>query len=98
MVTEEGVEPPTSRIWVVRSNQLSYSAKKNKISYILKDSPQPQVLFSFGLLKTNREESLSVADYIIVLKNGKIIEEGNAEYVFNFPKNTYTKNLLSSVI
>ena len=26
MVAEEGFEPPTSRIWAVRSDQLSYSA------------------------------------------------------------------------
>ena len=57
LVAEEGFEPPTSRIWVVRSNQLSYSAF-NKI-YTLNDSPHPHVLFSFGFLNTNLDANLS---------------------------------------
>ena len=40
----------------------------------------------------------AVADYIIVLKNGKIIEEGKSELIFNNPKENYTKNLLQAVI
>ena len=39
-----------------------------------------------------------IADYIVVLKNGKIIEEGETEKVFAQPKNIYTKNLLSSIL
>ena len=40
----------------------------------------------------------SVADNILVLKNGKLIESGNTDEIFNNPKNDYTKTLLSAVI
>ena len=40
----------------------------------------------------------SVADKIIVLQKGKIVEDGNAEKIFKKPKNTYTKKLLDSII
>ena len=40
----------------------------------------------------------AVSDYIIVLKNGKIVEEGNKNFIFNEPKNNYTKELISSVV
>jgi len=40
----------------------------------------------------------AMSDYIIVLKNGKVIEEGNSEKIFYSPINSYTKNLLQSVI
>ena len=40
----------------------------------------------------------SVADYIIVLKEGKIVEEGETDKIFNQPQNIYTKDLISSVI
>jgi ABC-type dipeptide/oligopeptide/nickel transport system ATPase component len=39
-----------------------------------------------------------MSDYIIVIKNGKIIEEGSSKDIFNNPKNSYTKELLTSVI
>ena len=40
----------------------------------------------------------AVSDYIIVLKNGKIVEEGNKNLIFNKPKNNYTKELISSIV
>ena len=40
----------------------------------------------------------AVSDYIIVLKNGKIVEEDEANYIFNSPKKDYTKKLLRSII
>ena len=39
-----------------------------------------------------------VADKIIVLEKGKVIESGNINDVFDNPKNNYTKRLLKSVI
>ncbi|MHC6220714.1 ABC transporter ATP-binding protein [Arthrobacter sp. MMS24-S77] len=36
------------------------------------------------------------ADRIIVMKSGRIVEEGSAEQVFNNPKNAYTKELLAA--
>ena len=40
----------------------------------------------------------AMSDYIIVLKNGKIIEEGEASAIFNSPKEQYTNKLLQSVV
>ena len=40
----------------------------------------------------------SVSDYIIVMKNAKIIEEGTTDSIFNKPFTTYTKKLLQAVI
>ena len=36
MVAVEGFEPPTSRVWTVRSSQLSYTASLSLVSYIQK--------------------------------------------------------------
>ena len=38
----------------------------------------------------------AVADYIIVMKDGKIIEEGYKKNIMSNPKNEYTKKLLSA--
>ena len=37
-------------------------------------------------------------DRIIVMKNGKIVEEGPSEEVIRSPKNAYTKLLMDSVL
>ena len=40
----------------------------------------------------------SVADKIIVLQKGKIVEQNTAKNLFESPKNPYTKNLISGII
>ena len=40
----------------------------------------------------------SIADKIIVLKKGAVIEEKNTEEIFNNPETEYTKNLIRSVL
>ena len=40
----------------------------------------------------------SIADKVIVLKNGVIIEENNTNDIFKFPKSEYTKDLITSVL
>ena len=40
----------------------------------------------------------SVADKIIVLQKGKIVEQNTAKKLFESPKNPYTKNLISGII
>lgn len=37
------------------------------------------------------------ADYVIVMKDGKIIEQGMTEKLYSAPQNDYTKNLLYSI-
>lgn len=39
----------------------------------------------------------SIADRVIVLKNGEIVEEGRTEEVFHHPKESYTKELLAAI-
>ena len=38
----------------------NWATPPNFYFYILNDSPHPQVLFSFGFLKTNRDDNLSL--------------------------------------
>ena len=40
----------------------------------------------------------SIADKIIVLKSGYVIEENSTKEIFEKPKSTYTKNLIKSVL
>ena len=40
----------------------------------------------------------AVSDYVLVLKDGKVIEEGESEEIFNFAKQKYTNKLLQSFI
>lgn len=37
-----------------------------------------------------------ISDYIAVMKDGKIVEQGKAENVFEYPQHNYTKTLISS--
>ena len=40
----------------------------------------------------------AVSDYIIVIRNGNIVEEGKTESIFNRPQTAYTKNLLQAIV
>jgi oligopeptide transport system ATP-binding protein len=37
-----------------------------------------------------------MADYIMVMKDGKVVEEGPTEQVFAAPRQDYTKTLLAA--
>ena len=39
-----------------------------------------------------------MSDYIFVMKDGKIVESGLSNDVFNNPKEKYTKKLLSAAL
>ncbi|MBN1634347.1 MAG: ABC transporter ATP-binding protein [Ignavibacteria bacterium] len=39
----------------------------------------------------------NISDYVVVMNEGKIVEEGNTDEIFNNPQNDYTKKLLSSI-
>ena len=58
----------------------------------LKNKFNMSVLFISHDLRLVRK----IADKIIVMKNGKIVESGEAEYIFSHPKNDYTKKLIHS--
>ena len=59
----------------------------------LKKELKMSVLFithDFGIIN-------KVADSVLVVKNGKVIEEGKKTEIFSFPKKDYTKRLLEAV-
>tara|TARA_B110000196_G_C21117524_1_gene651365 strand:- start:41 stop:1618 length:1578 start_codon:yes stop_codon:yes gene_type:complete len=82
------LDEPTSALDVSIQNQiielLNNLQKKYSLSYIF-------ISHNMNVIK-------SVADKVIVLKNGKIIEDGSARNIFENPQNIYTKKLLQSVI
>ena len=38
----------------------------------------------------------ALCNYVIVMKNGKVVEEGPSREIFNHPKDDYTKALLAA--
>ena len=64
----------------------------------LLDSLQKKYQLSYIFISHDMNVIRSVSDYIVVLKDGKIIEEGAAENIFQKPHNSYTKNLLESIV
>lgn len=64
-------------------NLLKDLQKKLNISYIF-------ISHDLGVVKY-------MADRILVMENGKIIEQGNRDEVFNNPKEEYTRMLLNSI-
>ena len=82
------LDEPTSALDVSIQNQilemLNYLQKKFDLSYIF-------ISHDMNIIK-------AMSDYILVLKNGKIIEEGNAEEVFMKPKTEYTQKLIQSIL
>jgi len=81
------LDEPTSALNVRIQNQIIKLLNNLQIKYHL----------SYIFISHDINVIQSVSDYIIVLQKGKIIEEGSSEEIFNFPKNDYTKNLLSAV-
>ena len=59
---------------------------------------QKKYSLSYIFISHDMKVIKAVSDYIIVIKNGKIVEEGKTESVFNNPQKNYTKNLLQAVI
>ena len=71
-------------------------------------SMQNQLLSYFKFLKDNQKMAIlfithdisaasSIADRIIVMKDGRIVEEGETQELINNPKDAYTKNLIESI-
>ena len=82
------LDEPTSALDVSIQSQildlLNELQKKYNLSYIF-------ISHDLKVIK-------AMSDYILVLKNGKVIEEGKSDKIFHSPINAYTKNLLQSVI
>jgi microcin C transport system ATP-binding protein len=82
------LDEPTSALDVTIQNQILDLLNNLQLKYQL----------SYIFISHDMKVINSVADYIIVLKEGKIVEEGETDKIFNQPQNTYTKDLISSVI
>lgn len=56
--------------------------------------------YGFSMLFITHDLILAqkITDYFYVLKEGKVIEEGDGLKIFNKPSHTYTKKLVSSII
>ena len=54
--------------------------------------------FNISIPSAFTQSSVSVADKIIVLRKGVIIEESSSENIFNNPQSEYTKNLIKAVL
>ena len=82
------LDEPTSALDISIQNQilqmLNYLQKKFNLSYIF-------ISHDMNVIK-------AMSDYILVLKNGKIIEEGKANEVFMKPKTEYTQKLIQSIL
>jgi len=57
---------------------------------------------SFGLTYLFISHDLSVvrhmSDRILVMKDGKLVEEGTGEQIFAHPSSTYTRELVNSIL
>lgn len=70
---------------------------QNKILDLLNDL-QNKYNLSYIFISHDIKTIKAVSDYIIVMKNGKIVEEGEKNIIFDFPQQQYTKKLLQAAI
>ena len=82
------LDEPTSALDVSIQNQI----------LDLLNELQEKFSLSYIFISHDMKIIRAMSDYILVLKDGKIIEEGNSENIFNSPKNNYTQNLIQSII
>ncbi len=82
------LDEPTSALDVNIQNQIIDLLNKLQTKYNL----------SYIFISHDIKVIKSVSDYIIVIKNGKIVEENSADQIFEKPQNIYTKKLLTSII
>ena len=73
---------PTSSLDVVIQKQI--------LDYLLNLKKQTTFVF----VTHNIQVARYIADQIVVIKDGIIVEKGNVETLFNTPKHPYTKSLL----
>ncbi len=66
---------------------------RDALMLILKEIPRK---FNIPVLHVthNRDEAYSLADRIVVLHGGKVVEEGDPDEVFNRPKSLFTANFV----
>jgi len=82
------LDEPTSALDISIQNQILDLLKNLQNKYNL----------SFIFISHDMNVIKAMSDYILVLKNGKIVEEGDANSIFNSPKEIYTHKLLQSIV
>ena len=82
------LDEPTSALDITVQNQIIN----------LLNELQKKLFLSYVFISHNMKVIKSIADKVIVLKNGIIIEENNTNDIFKFPKSEYTKDLITSVL
>ena len=82
------LDEPTSSLDVSIQTQildlLNDLQQKNNLSYIF--------------ISHDMKVIQAMSDYIIVIKNGNIVEEGKTDVIFNRPQTAYTKDLLQAIV
>ena len=82
------LDEPTSALDVSIQNQilqmLNFLQKKFDLSYIF-------ISHDMNIIK-------AMSDYILVLRSGKIIEEGNTNEIFTKPRTEYTQKLIQAIL
>ncbi len=82
------LDEPTSALDITIQNQI----------LDLLNELQLELSLSYIFISHDMKVIRSVADKVVVLKDGYIIEENTCDEIFNNPKSEYTKNLIRSVI
>ena len=71
--------------------------KPNQILDLL-NNLQEKYSLSFIFISHDMKVIKAVSDYIIVIKDGRIVEKGTTHNIFNNSNSSYTKALLQAVI
>ena len=82
------LDEPTSALDITIQNQI----------IDLLNELQQKLFLSYIFISHDMKVIQSVADRIIVLKNGFVVEENNTAEIFKSPKSNYTHNLIKSVL
>ena len=82
------LDEPTSALDITVQNQIIK----------LLNELQRKLSLSYVFISHDMKVIRSIADKVIVLKNGIVVEENSSDEIFNNPKSEYTKNLIRSVL
>ena len=82
------LDEPTSALDITVQNQIIN----------LLNELQKKLTLSYVFISHDMKVIRSIADKVIVLKNGIVVEENNSDEIFNNPQSEYTKNLIRSVL
>ena len=80
------LDEPTSALDLITQSEIIDLLKKF----------QKEMKLSYIFISHDLRVVKSLSHYIIVMKDGKIVEEGQNKNIFNNPKSEYTKNLIDS--